>query len=78
MNGLLWALLTNRTLLWRYKTHDVCVEYDTDDTINCDVEYNPTLLTADCHTLIERNHWIPSYDHGKQKARTNHANDHQY
>jgi hypothetical protein len=29
MNGLLWSILTNRTLLWRYHTSDVCVEYDT-------------------------------------------------
>ena len=28
MNALLWSILTNRTLLYRYHTYDSCVEYD--------------------------------------------------
>ena len=27
MNGLMWAVLTNRTFLWRYQTNEVCEEW---------------------------------------------------
>jgi hypothetical protein len=65
MNGLLWAVLTNRTFLWRYETFDICNEYN---EVDCLKEYNPDIIKGsniDCIDLIDRSNWIPSYDEWK-------------
>ena len=66
MNGLMWAVLTNRTFLWRYQNCDVCKEYN---EVDCDEQYNRNLIKgpSDCEGLIERSPWIPSYDEWKDK-----------
>jgi len=66
MNGLLWAILTNRTLLWRYQNYDVCEEYVEE---NCANEYHRDLIIgpSDCQGLLERSPWIPSYEEWKDK-----------
>ena len=65
MNGLLWAILTNRTFLWRYQDYGVCEEYGED---NCAEEYqNMTRSPSDCNGLLIRSPWIPSYEEWKDK-----------
>jgi hypothetical protein len=66
MNGLLWAILTNRTFLWRYQNYDVCEEYNETD---CAAHYNQRVIKgpSDCEGLLERSPWIPSYDEWKDK-----------
>ena len=66
MNGVLWAVLTNRTFLWRYQDYDVCEEYDEG---NCASEYNRSLIVGpvDCEGLIQRSPWIPSYEDWRDK-----------
>ena len=66
MNGLLWAVLTNRTFLWRYQDHHVCEEYNEG---NCRNEYDPGLIIGpvDCGGLLERSPWIPSYEDWRDK-----------
>ncbi|VEU36659.1 unnamed protein product [Pseudo-nitzschia multistriata] len=65
-NGLLWAILTNRTFLWRYHNETVCEEYGESD---CALEYNPDLIHGpeDCEGMLERNPWIPSYEEWREK-----------
>jgi len=64
MNGLLWAVLTDRTFLWRYETYPVCKEYK--ETL-CETEYELMTGPSDCDGILIRNPWIPSYDDWKDR-----------
>eukprot|EP00578_Thalassiosira_sp_NH16_P027899 CAMPEP_0181083680 /NCGR_PEP_ID=MMETSP1071-20121207/4290_1 /TAXON_ID=35127 /ORGANISM="Thalassiosira sp., Strain NH16" /LENGTH=549 /DNA_ID=CAMNT_0023165361 /DNA_START=23 /DNA_END=1669 /DNA_ORIENTATION=+ len=65
MNGLLWGILTNRTLLWRYQDYAICEEYGEDGCI--DQYLNRTKGPLDCDGIIIRSPWIPSYEEWKDK-----------
>jgi hypothetical protein len=58
-NDFFWAILTNRTILWKYYDRETCLKYGR--------HYSKgTCLTAntvdDCAEILLRAPWIPSYD----------------
>jgi hypothetical protein len=61
-NGLLWAVVTNRTYLWKYFDHEACLASpkgpDGKEFFNC----STTNRVEDCDTILERAAWLPSYD----------------
>jgi hypothetical protein len=61
-NGLLWAVVTNRTYLWKYFDRETCLASpkrpDGSHLFNC----NATNRVEDCDTILERAAWLPSYD----------------
>ena len=59
-NSILWSVVTNRTLLWKYYDQKTC------KTIGQNIY--PTVCSAantveDCNQVLKRSSWIPSYDH---------------
>jgi len=61
-NSLLWAIVTNRTFLWKYWDDQTCLKYAPDKLIEfhtCDVE---STRIEHCDALLQRAEWIPSYD----------------
>jgi len=64
-NGLLWAIITNRTLLWKYWDSETCSKYDGKhyDVIICEAAN-----TVDaCDKILKRAAWIPSYDEWSER-----------
>jgi hypothetical protein len=61
-NGLLWAVVTNRTYLWKYFDRETCLASPKrpggSHLFNC----NATNRVEDCDTILERAAWLPSYD----------------
>jgi hypothetical protein len=59
-NGLLWAVVTNRTYLWKYLDRETCLASPKDGRhlFNC----NATNHVEDCDAVLERAAWLPSYD----------------
>jgi hypothetical protein len=61
-NGLLWAVVTNRTYLWKYFDPETCLaspkRSDGRHLFSC----NATNRVEDCDTILERSAWLPSYD----------------
>jgi len=60
-NYMLWAVVTNRTLLWKYYDGPTCDEYASklhQDPIHCQVANR----LEDCAAILERAPWIPSFD----------------
>lgn len=59
-NALIVAIVTNRTLLWKYYDPETCsyahVGYDTNP---CEISNHE----RDCAQVLKRAAWIPSYDH---------------
>jgi hypothetical protein len=59
LNSFLWAILTNRTLLWDYWDRSNCYTYrGADDPGSC--AFANTL--QDCDLLLEGSSWMPSYN----------------
>ena len=66
MNSLLWAILTNRTLLWRYYTYDICeIEYKESDDGDC--SHYKDSSKSDCDGLLELASWVPSWEQWSAK-----------
>jgi hypothetical protein len=61
MNALQWAIVTNRTLLWKYWDQETCTRYDGGSYSHKRVCTNANSLT-DCDQILRRADWIPSYD----------------
>jgi hypothetical protein len=64
MNNVLWAIVTDRTVLYKYLDKDTCEHLKVaqpmlylDDTI-CQAANT----VADCDAVLERTPWLPSYD----------------
>jgi hypothetical protein len=61
-NGLLWAVVTNRTYLWKYFDSEACLASpkgpDGKEFFNC----STTNRVEDCDAILERAAWLPSYD----------------
>jgi hypothetical protein len=58
-NNFLWAVLTNRTMLWKYYDRESCLQYGR--------HYGTPICEAantehDCGEILLRAPWIPSYD----------------
>jgi hypothetical protein len=65
MNAFVWAIATNRTLLWRYFTHDICRhEYNETADLCLGLEQSHP---NDCNRILELASWVPAWDdwHGK-------------
>ena len=56
---MLWSMLTNRTLLWKYYDAESCYRYGS--CCNARVCRTANVL-ADCDPILTRAQWIPSYD----------------
>lgn len=58
--GLLWSILTNRTMLWKYWDRDTCLKYDGRYYTRkiCTMANN----VEDCNSVLRRKPWLPSYD----------------
>jgi len=59
-NGVLWSVVTNRTLLWKYWDEETCTKYD-------GRYYSPKICESanreeDCNQILTRAEWIPSFD----------------
>jgi hypothetical protein len=64
LNGFLWAVLTNRTMLWKYYDRRNCLRYGK--------LYSPQICQSantakDCSKVLLRAPWIPSYDEWARK-----------
>ena len=58
-NGFLWAIVTNRTLLWKYYDRESCQQLGS--------KYDPKICEAanhveDCDAVLSRRDWMPSYE----------------
>lgn len=56
-NCLLWAIITNRTLLWQYWDDPTCVYWSGQKRICRSMN-----RVQDCDQILSRADWIPSYD----------------
>jgi hypothetical protein len=59
LNDFMWAVITNRTMLWKYYDRDSCFKYGS--------MYSKEICKAantadDCGRILLRAPWIPSYD----------------
>lgn len=59
MNGLLWAIFTDRIFLWQYFDKALC-DHDRPDTYNCD----QTNLNSpeECESILHLAEWVPSWE----------------
>ena len=59
MNGVVWSILTNRTMLWKYWDTDACDQFN-----RCTAPYvcREAKNVHDCDAILARAPWIPSYD----------------
>ena len=60
-NGLLWSILTNRTILWKYWDRETCLKYHTEHYYSIDICENAN-LASDCAHILRRAPWMMSYD----------------
>mmetsp|Transcript_6486 Transcript_6486/g.14174 ORF Transcript_6486/g.14174 Transcript_6486/m.14174 type:complete len:731 (-) Transcript_6486:44-2236(-) len=81
MNGLLWSVLTNRTMLWRYHTPEVCEEYDEQGFeshpthSDCPKLYGSNIDPhVDCSDILRLASWVPSYDKWMSRITEMHNN----
>ena len=61
-NNILWSILTNRTVLYKYWNKDICETYR---LLQC----KETNTENDCHNLLERAPWMASYDEWKDRIQ---------
>ena len=83
MNGLLWAILTNRTLLYRYNTVEVCQQYkefqhpkgnDGAFSDQCPNIFKSAGLygnQTDCEGILHLHDWVPSFDEWSDRLGIN-------
>ena len=57
LNHLIWAIATNRTLLWKYYDIKTCRALDQSSCYIADLNSE-----SDCDKVLHRASWIPSYD----------------
>ncbi|GKY98016.1 hypothetical protein MPSEU_000759700 [Mayamaea pseudoterrestris] len=67
-SAFLWGILTNRTILWKYVTNDACRDIRRRwlypfHPQRCNVSNS----MQECHEILERAPWIPSYDEWSEK-----------
>lgn len=62
--GMLWAVLTNRTLLWEYWSTNVCYKWNENGKSHICEKWN---TVADCDKILARADWIPSYEEWSTK-----------
>jgi hypothetical protein len=59
MNALIFAIVTNRTLLWKYYDKETCeIGHKGYNSAPCKI----TNKLGDCEKILRRAEWIPSYD----------------
>jgi hypothetical protein len=62
-NHVLWAILTNRTVLWKYWTKELCINYGLTD---CYETFN---TESECNDILVRAPWIASYEEWKERIQ---------
>lgn len=62
MNSILWAIVTNRTVLWQYYTAEICnvVGAGWDGRI-CESARARNATESECDAVLERAPWMPKY-----------------
>lgn len=70
-NSLIWAIVTNRTLLYKYYDKDTCEYHQSVQTqIWMDNRTCSALNTeSDCEAVLERASWLPLYDEWSEKLQ---------
>jgi hypothetical protein len=68
-NGLLWSILTNRTVLWKYWDRETCLGYYTDDNYYKTVICENANTVNDCAHVLQRAPWMMSYDDWKMQQQ---------
>jgi hypothetical protein len=63
-NDFLWAILTNRTMLWKYWDQESCLKYGRHYSKGICLAAN---AVDDCTEILLRAPWIPAYDEWAQK-----------
>ena len=58
-NSILWAVITNRTVLWKYYDEETCNTFGKGYVSSICKKANKE---KDCNQVLERSRWIPSYD----------------
>jgi hypothetical protein len=59
MNGLLWAIFTDRIFLWQYFDKALC-DHDRPETYNCD--QSNLNSPQDCESILHLAEWVPSWE----------------
>jgi hypothetical protein len=63
-NSIVWAMVTNRTLLYKYLDTETCLYHQ---EVQTQIWHDPDICTAanrlqDCDKVLQRADWIPAYD----------------
>ena len=69
MNSILWAVMTNRTILWKYFDKETCSEFGYPSLPFCKAANQE----EDCRKVLRRPSWIASYDEWIVNNRTKRA-----
>jgi hypothetical protein len=67
-NSLLWAVVSNRTLLWKYYDKETCRAVQSDERLDNEVCGVANTL-HDCDPVLKRASWLPSYDEFAQELK---------
>jgi hypothetical protein len=61
MNNLLWAVITNRTILYQYLDRETCERLLVLQPLSF-LDCRAANVERDCDTVLERSSWLPSYE----------------
>jgi hypothetical protein len=61
MNNLLWAVITNRTILYQYMDRATCEHLLVSQPLSF-LDCRAANTERDCDTVLERSSWLPSYE----------------
>jgi len=67
LTGMMWSILTNRTMLYKYWDHETCDQYGAEFSLSICESAN---TVAGCDAILSRAPWIPSYDEWKDLLET--------
>jgi len=67
--ALLWAIMTNRTLLWQYYSTEICYQWS---HVNSSSICDSSNQVEDCDQILARAKWMPSYDEWSRKLGLDH------
>jgi hypothetical protein len=61
MNNLLWAIITNRTVLYQYLDRETCERLMVSQPLSF-LDCRAANVERDCDAVLERSTWLPSYE----------------
>jgi hypothetical protein len=65
-NQVLWAVLVNRTVLWKYWSNETCLKYSGKE-LHRQQKCQAANTVDDCGKVLVRAPWIPSFDEWKDR-----------